>query len=58
MKQSRDNLSNKHNKNTSNILYILVKKLWEKGLVTEIYKQLPASLLYSFTFIKFAEENI
>ena len=44
MKRSTDNLSNKHNKNSSNILHILVKRLYGKGMVSEIYEQLPARL--------------
>ena len=58
MKRSTDNLSNKHNKNSSNILHILVKRLYGKGMVSEIYEQLPARLSYSFAFIMITEENI
>ena len=58
MKRSTDNLSNKHNKNSSNILHILVKRLYGKGMVSKIYDQLPARLPYSFAFIMITEENI
>ena len=58
MKRSTDNLSNKHNKNSSNILHILVKRLYGKGMVSKICEQLPARLSYSFAFIMITEENI
>ena len=58
MKRSTDILSNKHNKNSSNILHILVKRLYGKGMVSKIYEQLPARLSYSFAFIMITEENI